>query len=149
MAYTICKQLGLKESVIQEGLSHAQHAGRLQYITPNLCIDGAHNKDGIETLKEYIKTIKNKYATIVYCFTLSKGKNPQDFLVPILGKNNIYKIVDTHHHRLPSAQELKEQMGTIPCEILSPQQIKRLAKKNPTTLYMVFGSLYMIGNFIT
>ena len=127
---------------------HTEHPGRLQYITPNLCIDGAHNKDGIRTLKEYIKTIKDKYKTIVYCFTLSKKKNPQDFLIPLLGKNKSYKIIKIRHHRLPDTQDLKQQMGTIPCEILTPQQVKSLADKNPTTLYIIFGSLYMIGNFI-
>jgi dihydrofolate synthase/folylpolyglutamate synthase len=44
LAYEITHYLGVPDEVIIEGLQQVSHPGRLEYITPNLLIDGAHNE---------------------------------------------------------------------------------------------------------
>jgi dihydrofolate synthase/folylpolyglutamate synthase len=44
IAYEAGLFLGIDEDSIRSALVHVEHHGRLEYITPNLLIDGAHNE---------------------------------------------------------------------------------------------------------
>jgi folylpolyglutamate synthase/dihydropteroate synthase len=85
--------LGIPESIIQDSLLHVDHHGRLEYILPNLLIDGAHNEDGMRSLRIYLSSFAGE---ITYCVNLKKGKSIQ--LVtdnfPDVGE---YVLVDAEH----------------------------------------------------
>lgn len=55
IAYEAGIFLSIPESIIQDALTHVDHPGRLQYLRPNLLIDGAHNEDGMRKLKQYLE----------------------------------------------------------------------------------------------
>ncbi len=44
----------------------------MQYLYPNLLIDGAHNEEGLRMLREYLQTLiqNQKDIDLVYCFNL-------------------------------------------------------------------------------
>ncbi len=148
LAYSICKKLWISENKITQGLKNVQHPGRLQYITKNLLIDGAHNIDGLHILKTYLTSIRKKYKKIIYCFGLKEGKDPRELIVPIFGKDKEYIIVKEKSIMLEDVASLAKKMIGEKYILQTPTQIKKLAKQNPSTLYVVFGSLYMIGAFI-
>ncbi len=148
IAYAICKQLGVSAKNIVSWLHNVQHPGRLQYLAPNLCIDGAHNIAGLQTLKSYLTTIEKKYQQVVYCFALKKGKDPSELILSTFGKNKTYIVVRASSYQLESASVLVKKMQWCDCVVYTPQQIMYLAKKNPHILYIIFWSLYMIGEFI-
>jgi folylpolyglutamate synthase/dihydropteroate synthase len=58
--------------MIKKALMNVSHPGRIDYILPNLFIDGAHNEDGIVELKKYVETVQKHYKHIYYCFLLKK-----------------------------------------------------------------------------
>ena len=149
IAYAICKRLGIAEKKIMQWLLTVSHPGRLQFLSANLCIDGAHNIAGLQTLKSYLKTIEKKYQKIIYCFSLKEGKDPAELILSTFGKTKEYIIVRASSYQLEKTTVLSRKMKWVAYLIQTPQQIIQLAKKNPHTLYIVFWSLYMIGSFIS
>jgi len=86
------------------------HPGRLQFVSPNLCIDGAHNIAGLQTLKSYLNTIEKKYQNIVYCFSLKKGKDPAELILSTFGKGKQYIIVRASSYQLEKSSILAQKM---------------------------------------
>ena len=148
LAYGICKKLKFSDRLIKQWLMSVCHPGRLQYVSSNLCIDGAHNIDWFRVLKTYLNSIENNYKKIVYCFSLKKWKNVQKLILPIFGRDKEYIIVKKNGYKLEKSILLWKKMQKINHSLKTPSQIKYFAQQNPQTLYMVFGSLYMIGDFI-
>lgn len=148
VAYSICKQLGISEKIIHQWLHSVSHPGRLQYLAPNLCIDGAHNIAWLGTLKSYLASVENKYEKIVYCFSLKEGKDPSELIVSTFGKDKEYIIVSASSYQLEKPTVLWKKMKWVSYTSHTPEQIRALAKKNPHVLYIIFWSLYMIGAFI-
>ncbi|MDQ7022377.1 MAG: hypothetical protein Q9M97_02415 [Candidatus Gracilibacteria bacterium] len=153
IAFRICKYIKIPEKEILEGLQKVQHFGRLQYITYNLLIDGAHNEAGLEELKKYLLNLNKN---IKLCFAQKKGKNG-DKILKVFNKEKNFILVESENKLMvESAEKLKETLigqtqGTAPTknfEIKTPEEIYELSLNNKNNLYVVFGSLYMIGDFL-
>jgi len=146
LAYEIGKYLGIDEFTIVQGLQQVEHKGRMEFLSKNLLIDGAHNEEGIRILKIFVDQKKKEFKNIVYCFALKKDKQAT-LVTDILGKDAQYIVVNTEKPILESPHDLLEKMKDVQVELASPSEIGMVAKKNTDTLYVVFGSLYMIGEF--
>lgn len=149
LAYEVCKELWIDETIIYKWLQKVKHRGRLEYVLPNLLIDGAHNIDGLSALKEYLETVKHSYDEVVLCFSLKKNK-VVDLIVETFWKKEQYVIVGYTQNILEPIESLTHQLlskGITP-KVLWVEKIIQKAKKEPRTLYVVFGSLYMIGQFL-
>jgi dihydrofolate synthase/folylpolyglutamate synthase len=70
IAYEAGVFLRIPEDIIEYALLHVDHHGRLEYILPNLLIDGAHNEDGMRKLYDYLGQFSQK--SIIYCINLKK-----------------------------------------------------------------------------
>ncbi len=70
IAYEVGILLQIPDPIIEHALLHIHHEGRLQYIMPNLLIDGAHNEDGITKLQGYIQSERENWKEVVHCFNL-------------------------------------------------------------------------------
>ena len=149
IAYEVCKQLWIEEHTILKWLQKVRHRGRLEYILPNLIIDGAHNEDGLKTLKKYIATVRSTFEKVYLCFWLKKTREVTR-ITDIFWKNENYVLVNYHQDILEPVHSLADQMEVqnMLFQIISPQEIEKQAKKEPRSLYVVFGSLYMIGQFL-
>lgn len=149
LAYEINHYLWVPDDIINKWLQKVSHPGRLEYITPNLLIDGAHNEQWLETLKTYIDTITKDYSKIIYCFSIKKWKEDktQEYIIERFWKMNEYIIVDYYHNLLAKQEEIINQVNISKYNIHNPKQIHQLAQHNKNTLYVVFWSLYMIGWF--
>jgi len=171
IAFEICKYLLLNNSPltplftiegnILEWLQKVEHFGRLQYITPNLLIDWAHNEAGLLELKKYLLSLwfnKNICKAdcwipnnIKLCFAVKKGKTAEKIL-KIFWENNYILVNSQNKLMVEKAENLKENIvGMNLCvhpEIKTPEEIYNLSQKNKNNLYVVFGSLYMIWEFL-
>lgn len=49
--------LPITEEALRLGLATARHPGRLEWLAPDLLVDGAHNPDGASTLATYLATL--------------------------------------------------------------------------------------------
>lgn len=142
LAYEITKYLWFDKSIILQWLQKVKHLWRLQFLSDNLLIDWAHNIDWLESLKKYIlDNLVNKFDKIYYCIWLKKWKN-LDLIYETFWKDSNYIWVDFK-------SEMLEDLSIIKwVKILKVDEIKQLVQKEKNNLYVVFGSLYMIGEFL-
>lgn len=149
IAYEICTILWIDDTVILNWLQKVRHRWRLEYVWTNLLIDGAHNIDGLQALRTYIESIEADYSDIFYCFALKKNKTC-DLVLDTFGKKKNYVIVWYQQDILLPIEELTSQMKerSVDPQVLSVEKIRQRAKSQPKNLFVVFGSLYMIWQFL-
>ncbi|MCD5380609.1 hypothetical protein LR004_01665, partial [Candidatus Gracilibacteria bacterium] len=173
IAFEICKYLKINENTILEGLQKVVHWGRLQYITNNLVIDGAHNEQGLQELFKYLETLTSPHSIspigreeaqkqnrIQLCFAQKKGKDGSKIMKVFGKKYSDYILVESENKLmvenadilreiiLENPTVLTENFNPLNINILTPDEIFKLSQENKNTLYVVFGSLYMIGDFL-
>lgn len=142
LAYEICKYLNIDKNIILTWLKKVKHFWRLQFLTDNLLIDWAHNINWLKKLKIYIdKNLVKNFENIYYCVWIKKWKK-LDLIFDVFWKNLNYIWVDFKSEMLEDLSKNKN------LKILSVEDIKNLSQKEKNNLYVVFGSLYMIGEFL-
>jgi dihydrofolate synthase / folylpolyglutamate synthase len=149
LAYEAGVFLWIAGDIVSDALLHVDHHGRLEYIYPNLLIDGAHNQDGLQKLKTYLHSLDRREDDIVYCINLKRWK--QITLVTDIFPNvHNWILVDSSHQMVEDPIFLAKQLqwSEITCTFMTPHRIIEATKKNPEKLFVVFGSLYMIGEFL-
>ena len=109
IAYEAGIFLEIEKETIESALLHVDHHGRLEYLRPNLLIDGAHNEDGLKKLKYYLESLELGDREIVYCFNLKKGKSPNLVLGAFPSRKN-WIIVDTSHQMVESATLISDSL---------------------------------------
>ncbi len=149
LAYEIGVCLQITEEIIHQWLQKVTHPGRLDYILPNLLIDGAHNDQWLASLDAYLQTIQDDFRQIIYCFSIKKWKENkiQKYIIDRFGSDREYIIVDQEHQLLMKPHDISKKIWSINSTIQTPEEIKYLAWIHKNTLYVVFWSLYMIGWF--
>lgn len=148
LAYEITRYLWVPYDTILQWLQQVQHPWRLEFLYPNILIDGAHNESWLQVLKSYLETIKDQYTDIVYCFSIKKWKEEwiRSLIIDRFGHTASYCVMDVEHILLAHTDEIEKQLTDISYQITSPHDIIQWAQNNSTTLYVVFWSLYMIGS---
>lgn len=142
LAYEMAKYLGIKENLILEWLQRVKHRWRLEYISDNVLVDWSHNIDSLKELKKYIDIIWIKFDNIYYCIWLKKWKKI-DLIFDIFWKKSNYIWVDFSSVMLENIRNFDELKV-----IKTKDEIIEESKQNRWNLYVVFGSLYMIGEFL-
>jgi len=143
------------EKNILEWLQKVVHFWRMQYITPNLLIDWAHNEAGLLELKKYLLSLwfnKNICRwdcgipnNIKLCFAVKKWKNA-DKILKIFWENNYILVESKNKLMVENAERLKENMnkGLQPLvqernfEIKTPEEIYKISQQNKNNLYVIF-----------
>lgn len=148
IAYEAGVFLGIPEDVIKNALLYVDHHGRMEYIFPNLLIDGAHNEDGIRKLRHYLDSIPWEPSEILYAVNLKKWKQIA-LVTGIFPDVSEWIIVESSHQMVENPLILAQELSDMGKDyrLLSPVQIVQFARENPEKLFVVFGSLYMIGEF--
>ena len=143
LAYEICNYLWIPETIITEGLQIVNHLWRMQFVSSNLLIDWAHNEDSLNKLKEYVDNeLEWKFDKINYCFWLKKNKEI-NIVTDIFWENKNYILVDIKNSMLEDLTKYKDKFP-----LKTKENIIKLSDKNKHSLYVVFGSLYMIWEFL-
>ena len=148
IAYEVCKYLWVSEKAILSWLTSVEHHWRLEYIDKNLLIDGSHNEDSIGELKNYLDSLKITPENTYLCFSLKQWKNVS-LVTNIFGKDRNYILIEKKHELVENSLVLKKQMKevNISCETLKVDELRGKIIKQKNDLFVVFGSLYMIGEF--
>ena len=149
IAYEAWVFLGISEDIVQTALYHVEHHGRLEYILPNLLIDGAHNEDGITKLQSYIQSERENWKEVVHCFNLRIWKSAT-LVLDIFSTIDDWYIVESESPRVCAADELRSEIISIgrSARIVRPTEIRDMTKHNPDILFVVFWSLYMVWEFL-
>jgi len=149
LAYEIATHAWIGEEIIYQWLIQVKHHGRLQFLSQNILIDGAHNEASLKSLKGFVDSQRKKYKGICYCVSLKQGKSSELFL-KVFWRDQRYVAIDTNHNILMTVQDMLQEFKSksVSTETLTVSEIFSRAYKNIETLYVVCGSLYMLPDFL-
>ena len=146
-AYIALRQLNIPEDAIIQGFKKTTWPGRLQYIRPNVLVDGAHNLAGIQSLVEYLGTIPRKKVLVL---GIAEDKPIKEFitlLAPLFEH-----IIITEGNYKPTrtsiiAAEVKKYTENVH-ECPDIQKAITTAQQLTDDLIVITGSLYLIGDVL-
>jgi len=141
---------------IKKGLKRAQWIGRLEIVSkePFIIIDGAHNLHGIKGLAKSIEALGDNLH-IIGLVGILKDKDVDGMLEIIMPYLDSVIVTKPDNPRAMSAKELVTHFKGVDvlnvCESISEAVTALYAHHSENvdtsnqTLYLAFGSLYMIG----
>jgi dihydrofolate synthase/folylpolyglutamate synthase len=140
----------ISSEAIAEGVTKAQHPGRLELIqgTPPILLDGAHNAGGATALSNHLELFAERPVTIV--FGCMQDKDAKEILGPLCSVADRLVLTPIDNPRASSV----DQLHAIARDIFSEDKIKlasssseaiEIARSPVSALICVTGSLYLIG----
>ncbi len=143
LAFEICKYLWIEEKNILKWLKSVHHRWRLEMIRDNVLVDGAHNEQWLKELKSFVdKNLEKKFKKVNYCFSLKKWKDIK-LVTDIFWDDKNYILLDIKSELLEDVKKYKWEYV-----LATKKEIMKNAKENKKELYVIFGSLYMIWEFL-
>jgi dihydrofolate synthase/folylpolyglutamate synthase len=145
----MCYSLLIEKEHIYEGLEKAKWIGRFEQVSkkPLIIIDGAHNKEGIHSL---VDTVRSHYPDKdVHVLFAALADKPLDQMIPQLAEiAKTMTFTSFDFPRAASARQLAELCGH-PCKAVTDDWkgwIKEKKKqKRSDDLFLITGSLYFIA----
>ena len=131
----------ISQEVIDEGLRRVKHPCRFQYIEDkNLIIDGAHNPNGINSLRQSLDTYYPN-TNRRFIFGCLKNKNYTQMVQNLFVKGDEIYFYHFKHQNSCSVQELQKVCPFESKELTLDTQIDF----NDGRLNIICGSFYMIS----
>lgn len=146
-------EFDLDEASIKKALAKADNIGRLTEISkePRVIVDGSHNKESIDALKEALKTFT--YNRLIIGFSVLKDKDYAYIIDSLNGLADELVVTSMDNPRAFSLEELKEIVGqkrkdfiAFRDNIKAYEYSKSLYKKGDLIVWC--GSLYLISDLI-
>lgn len=135
-------QLG--EWKVQQAVKKAHLPGRMERVSKNVYLDGAHNKASIDAL---IETIKEKFANKKIHFIVGVLKD-KDYVYMLRKLEEVafsFEFVDFHHERALPASILYEHCLCSAKEVAEGIELINLHDPSDEFVTIVTGSLYFIS----
>lgn len=136
---------------IEKGIENAKWIGRLEVLNkkPLVVIDGAHNIQGITTLKENVNKYFD-YKNVILLIGILADKQVEDMIKVITPMSKHIIALTPHSDRAELGVKLKEEIEKINKNVESSESYETAFKKavsiaKEDDLILVTGSLYMIG----
>ncbi|WP_080745755.1 bifunctional folylpolyglutamate synthase/dihydrofolate synthase [Clostridium novyi] len=148
------KKMGvsIKETSIINGLLKVKWIGRFEILNRNplVILDGAHNIDGIKSLKESIDTYAD-YKNMVLILGILNDKQVEDMIKVITPNAKMVICVTPHSERAEIAGELMKSVKKYNPNCIAIEDYKMayetaLKHCEHYDLLLISGSLYMIGD---
>lgn len=138
--------LPVSEAAIRAGLAGAQNPGRLEWLAPDLLVDGAHNPAGATTLASYLARLPHdRRRTLVLGGGSDKDlRGVAATLAPVVDR--IFTTAGSH----PKARtpfDVAGQCEGLPANVTpaGPLAEALAAARQGGDLVIVAGSLYLVG----
>lgn len=147
----LSKIQGFEIKDIEKGIENSKWIGRLEILNKNplVVIDGAHNIQGITTLKENVIKYFN-YENIILLIGILADKQVEDMINIIAPMSKEIIALTPHSNRAELGAELKKEIEKVNANVESFDSYeegfrKALEISGDNDLILVTGSLYMIG----
>lgn len=147
----LSKIQGFQIKNIEKGIENARWIGRLEVLNKNplVVIDGAHNIQGITTLKENVSKYFN-YKNIILLIGILADKQVEDMIKVITPMSKYIIALTPNSDRAELGVKLKEEIEKFNKNVESFESYETAFKKalsiaREDDLILVTGSLYMIG----
>ena len=142
---------GFKLNNIEKGIESAVWKGRLEVLNkkPLIVIDGAHNIQGIKSLKENVEKYFN-YNNMHLLIGILADKQVEDMINEIVPLSSDVVALTPNSYRAELASELEKEIYKVNKDVKSFESYKEgflsaYKKANEDDIILVTGSLYMIG----
>lgn len=146
------ENIELNKNLIEKSLEDVRWIGRLEVLmkNPTVVIDGAHNIDGIKTLKKNIKTYF-KYNKIYLLLGILADKQVKEMIEEITPMAEKIYALTPHSERSELSEDLRNEIlkynpNTIALESYEEAFSLALKEAKEEDLILISGSLYMIGD---
>lgn len=139
--------LRVSDNAARIGLAAVRNRGRLEWLAPDLLVDGAHNPDGASTLARYLASLpRDRKRTLVLGGGFDKDiRGVAVALAPQVDR--ILTTVGTHPKARSPWEVAKELEGlTVPVYPAGDLADALAAARNGEDLVIAAGSLYLIGD---
>ena len=153
------KEAPLSEELIAGALRRFYWAGRMEYIYPNVCVDGAHNEAAIERFIESVNaSYKDRDKYLLFAVAedknyrqmirlLSEGLNPaRVYITSIFAKRatDPKEIAEIFREYLGNGADIYDGVGIESSDMI--RTAFEEAKKHEDKMLFCVGSLYLVGD---
>lgn len=155
MAIAAAEQLsenwkGLEKNKVVEGIEKTRWEGRLEVVSHNplVVLDGAHNEEGAQALRKYIKDFLPSPLILVFAIMRDKeAANVADILFPLAEK---VILTQFPYFRASPPEEIKEKTSKFQDRIILEPEVNRavdlaLRSVGSVGCILIAGSLYLVG----
>lgn len=155
MAIAAAEQLsenwkGLEKNKVVEGIEKTRWEGRLEVVSHNplVVLDGAHNEEGAQALRKYIKDFLPSPLILVFAIMRDKEvAKVADILFPLAEK---VILTQFPYFRASSPEEIKEKTSKFQDRIILEPEVNRavdlaLRSVGSEGCILIAGSLYLVG----
>lgn len=148
-AVNILEKNGFKISNVEKALMEVKWAARMQFLAPNVILDGAHNPSAAKFLKE---TIDKNFPEIprVWFFGSIKSKDYEENVKILFDKTDIIYFVKFNLYNSCGANEFEKYCGMSNSCILDIADFVPIYNKikNEQKIVIICGSLYFAGEVL-
>lgn len=144
----VLKQKGyaISEDAVCDGLKNAQWQARYEFVTPDIVIDGGHNKDGIRVLKESLQAEKRPITLVI---TMMCDKDYKECISDIISVADSVIATELDMPRALKADEVKKICDDAGVRCIAVSDVKNAIEKakeiSKNSLICICGSLYLAG----
>lgn len=143
LAIEAAKLLGIPESIICEGIQTARHIGRLEHFNGGILFDGAHNYNGMQSLK---KSLDRYYpqSEKIFIAAFMKDKEIEKSLAVFQGEEFYFTKVK-NNERCESPEKLceKGKNAGVLCSSFETLETALAKARHTGKQIVVCGSLYL------
>ncbi len=142
----------LEDEDIRNGIKNAIWPGRLEVLSrkPTFLIDGAHNLDGIQSLKKSLLDLFD-YERLILGMGILGDKDVDNMVAELAGLGDVVIITEPNIYRALKPNELADKVKLYNNNYIVEEDIKNAVDKsfeiaNENDLIVFAGSLYLIGD---
>lgn len=135
------------EEISAGALAETFWPGRLQYIRPEILVDGAHNMAGIETLARYLKKT-HPDQKITFLVGALKDKQWETMFRPCAGIAKSFFCITPNSPRALPADVLAKQLIPFGKPVSVLARLTDLPAIHSPELLVATGSLYVVGELL-
>lgn len=141
----------LPDASVSAGLRDVRWPGRLEWIAPDVLLDGAHNPEAAGALAGVVSRMGTRKGVLVVAMV--RGKDVRGTLAPLVPHFDAVVITASRNPRSLSREDLATQVRslgawqvhTVPHVVAAIDHARGLAAASPGGFVCVTGSLFAVG----
>lgn len=138
--------LAVSEDAVRDGLLAARNRGRLEWLAPDLLVDGAHNPDGATVLAGYLSRLPRDRERVL---VLGGGSDKDIRSVAWALSPQFDRVLTTQcaHAKARPPEEIARELEGLPIPVTAAGPLEEAlpAARAGGGLVVVAGSLYLVG----
>ena len=141
-------QFPVSIDALYRGLQKSNNPGRMEWLSPNLLLDCAHNPAGAEQLASYLKELRHADPKRQIRLLLGASNDKDVHGVSIVLSNQVDQVYCTHcaHPRAMKSSELEQSLHLdIPVKDVGPVEQAFAQLYSDEGVLVVAGSIFLVG----